>query len=170
MLAAGDELGHSQGGNNNPYCQDNPITWIDWSQADHDLLRLHRPGAALRRRRLPLAPLVHRPARRPRAPTWPGWRRTGEPLTPALEQPHVARAGAPGSAPRAHAGTPLLLLFNARDTDADFLLPAGAGSRARQRRAATVAATGTVDGGQRSCRCAPAAWCCWPRHAAHTPR
>jgi glycogen operon protein len=31
MLAAGDELGHTQGGNNNPYCQDNPTTWIDWS-------------------------------------------------------------------------------------------------------------------------------------------
>lgn len=31
MLAQGDELGHSQGGNNNPYCQDNTTSWLDWS-------------------------------------------------------------------------------------------------------------------------------------------
>ncbi len=31
MLLAGDELGHSQRGNNNAYCQDNEITWLDWS-------------------------------------------------------------------------------------------------------------------------------------------
>ena len=37
MLAAGDEIGHTQRGNNNPYCQDNPITWLDWSAADIDL-------------------------------------------------------------------------------------------------------------------------------------
>lgn len=37
MLLAGDELGHSQQGNNNAYCQDNEMTWIDWSQQDQDL-------------------------------------------------------------------------------------------------------------------------------------
>ncbi|SEE79977.1 glycogen operon protein [Arthrobacter alpinus] len=31
MLTAGDELGRSQGGNNNVYCQDNEIAWVDWS-------------------------------------------------------------------------------------------------------------------------------------------
>jgi isoamylase len=31
MLLAGDELGHSQQGNNNAYCQDNEISWLDWS-------------------------------------------------------------------------------------------------------------------------------------------
>ncbi|AGA90497.1 glycogen debranching enzyme GlgX [Thioflavicoccus mobilis 8321] len=36
MLLAGDELGRSQGGNNNPYCQDNETTWIDWSAVDED--------------------------------------------------------------------------------------------------------------------------------------
>jgi glycogen operon protein len=30
MLNAGDEFGRSQGGNNNPYCQDNPTSWFDW--------------------------------------------------------------------------------------------------------------------------------------------
>ena len=42
MLAAGDELGHTQGGNNNPYCQDNEISWLDWSRADQAMVELTR--------------------------------------------------------------------------------------------------------------------------------
>ncbi len=34
MLLAGDEIGNSQGGNNNAYCQDNEISWLDWDDAD----------------------------------------------------------------------------------------------------------------------------------------
>src|SRR5262249_43722930 len=34
MLLAGDELGRSQRGNNNSYCQDNPASWLDWSAID----------------------------------------------------------------------------------------------------------------------------------------
>ena len=34
LLLAGDEFGRSQGGNNNAYCQDNPIGWVDWSVRD----------------------------------------------------------------------------------------------------------------------------------------
>jgi glycogen operon protein len=30
MIVAGDEFGNGQGGNNNPYCQDNEVTWLDW--------------------------------------------------------------------------------------------------------------------------------------------
>ncbi|XTZ38704.1 glycogen debranching protein GlgX [Salmonella enterica] len=37
MLLAGDELGHSQRGNNNAYCQDNALTWLDWKQSDYGL-------------------------------------------------------------------------------------------------------------------------------------
>ena len=36
MLVAGDEFGRTQGGNNNAYCQDNDISWIDWSLLDSD--------------------------------------------------------------------------------------------------------------------------------------
>jgi len=36
MLLAGDEFGRSQGGNNNAYCQDNPISWINWQEAKGD--------------------------------------------------------------------------------------------------------------------------------------
>jgi len=39
MLLAGDEIGRSQGGNNNAYCQDNGTSWLDWS-VDDDRLRL----------------------------------------------------------------------------------------------------------------------------------
>ena len=31
MLTAGDELGRTQGGNNNAYCQDSPVSWVDWT-------------------------------------------------------------------------------------------------------------------------------------------
>ncbi|MCK8463382.1 glycogen debranching protein GlgX [Aliiroseovarius sp. S1339] len=37
MLLAGDEFGNSQDGNNNAYCQDNKIGWLNWDQADLDL-------------------------------------------------------------------------------------------------------------------------------------
>lgn len=46
MLVAGDELGKSQNGNNNPYCQDNELTWLDWQRiivGDKSLVRyVHR--------------------------------------------------------------------------------------------------------------------------------
>jgi glycogen debranching enzyme GlgX len=53
MLAAGDELGHSQGGNNNPYCQDNEITWIDWGKTDEELIQFTADVIALRKQWLP---------------------------------------------------------------------------------------------------------------------
>jgi isoamylase len=37
MLVAGDELGKTQKGNNNTYCQDNELSWIDWENADQEL-------------------------------------------------------------------------------------------------------------------------------------
>jgi glycogen operon protein len=38
MLLAGDEIGRTQRGNNNAYCQDNELSWVDWEHADRDLL------------------------------------------------------------------------------------------------------------------------------------
>ena len=53
MLLAGDEIGRTQGGNNNAYCQDNEISWLDWSRAEteRDLTGFVRALVALRRRR-----------------------------------------------------------------------------------------------------------------------
>jgi isoamylase len=48
MICHGDELGRTQGGNNNGYCQDNTITWIDWADADAGLLEFTRAVSALR--------------------------------------------------------------------------------------------------------------------------
>ena len=51
MLMAGDEMGRTQGGNNNAYCQDNEVSWLDWSLAgaEQDLLAFTETIASLRR-------------------------------------------------------------------------------------------------------------------------
>jgi glycogen operon protein len=58
MLLGGDEIGRSQGGNNNAYCQDNEISWFDWDKPDVELrlftarlLELRRSHPVFRRRR-----------------------------------------------------------------------------------------------------------------------
>jgi glycogen operon protein len=48
MLLGGDEFGRSQGGNNNAWCQDNDISWFDWTSADEDLLEFSRRLIQLR--------------------------------------------------------------------------------------------------------------------------
>jgi isoamylase len=49
MLCHGDELGRTQGGNNNGYCQDNELTWIDWDHVESDLVAFTRRVSELRR-------------------------------------------------------------------------------------------------------------------------
>jgi glycogen operon protein len=60
MLLGGDEIGRTQGGNNNAYCQDNPTSWFDWAMDDskHELLqfvqhliRLRKEHPVFRRRK-----------------------------------------------------------------------------------------------------------------------
>ncbi len=58
MVLMGDELGRSQGGNNNAYCQDNEVSWLDWNAAETEekafleftagLIRLRRRYSLLR--------------------------------------------------------------------------------------------------------------------------
>jgi isoamylase len=50
MLLGGDELGHTQHGNNNAYTQDNEMSWYDWADADAELLEFTRRLTRLRRR------------------------------------------------------------------------------------------------------------------------
>ncbi len=57
MILGGDELGRTQQGNNNAYCQDNEISWYDWGNVDEDLfefcsrlIRLRREHPGFRRR------------------------------------------------------------------------------------------------------------------------
>jgi glycogen operon protein len=49
MLVGGDEIGRTQQGNNNAYCQDNEISWFDWQHADQTLLEFTRQLVAFRR-------------------------------------------------------------------------------------------------------------------------
>jgi glycogen operon protein len=50
MLVAGDEIGRTQHGNNNAYCQDNEISWLNWAEADKDLLEFTKKLITLRNR------------------------------------------------------------------------------------------------------------------------
>jgi isoamylase len=50
MLLGGDEMGRTQQGNNNAYCQDNEISWYDWEHVDKDLLQFTRRLIAFRNR------------------------------------------------------------------------------------------------------------------------
>jgi isoamylase len=50
MLVAGDEIGRTQQGNNNAYCQDNELSWLDWDGADDDLRRFVAATIAFRQR------------------------------------------------------------------------------------------------------------------------
>ena len=126
MLAAGSELGHSQGGNNNPYCQDNELSWIDWDRADTALIDFTAHVVALRKRLLPLANRWYTGLADARGVHDLSWlRRSGE--TPSVDEwtnrtSRIVGAwiGTPGRGEQ-----PLLLLINARDFDATFVLPPG---------------------------------------------
>jgi isoamylase len=131
MLLGGDERGRTQQGNNNAYCQDNELTWFDWSTGDDDLLAYTRRLIAFRRQH----PVFRR--RRFLAGTEAselGWFTfTGTPMT-------AADWGDPGALSlaiyldgsddpdRAEDGTPLLdddflVLFNAWWEPLDFVIP-----------------------------------------------
>jgi len=124
MLLAGDELGHSQCGNNNGYCQDNEIGWIDWTRVDESLLEfvarlvaLRRSHPALRQDRW-LGP--HPRADHGRPVEW--LRPDGAAM--AVEDWHARD----DRALMVHIGEPedpLVLLFNAEQASVEFALPDG---------------------------------------------
>ncbi len=126
MLAAGDELGHTQHGNNNPYCQDNATTWIDWTRADDALVAFTAGLTALRRELLPLGADWY--SGRPDAGGRPdlAWLRAdGAPLAEdewrhLPPQAFGALIGCAGRTPRT-----LALLVNPRPQPQPFALPPG---------------------------------------------
>jgi isoamylase len=145
MLLAGDELGRTQGGNNNAYCQDNEISWLDWelSPDERELLEFVRVAIGLRR--------AHRVFRRraffrgrpagapPGGPadvvwftpsgqemTEPDWHAPGgDCIAVFLDGGDVASGPDPdaetGAGPAAHGS--FLLLFNPRGEPVTFSLP-----------------------------------------------
>jgi isoamylase len=75
MLAHGDELGRTQRGNNNVYCQDNQLSWMNWETVDEELLefvrllsRLRRHHPVLRRRGWFQGRPIRKPAQGPALP------------------------------------------------------------------------------------------------------
>jgi len=139
MLLAGDELGRTQQGNNNAYCQDNEVSWVDWEAAGkhadlleftRDLIALRRDHPVFRRRRFFSGELGGQ-----RDISWltpagtemteADWRATyARSLAVLLNGEAITEAG-----PRGEAITDqsFLLLFNAYSEPVTFTLPATAG-------------------------------------------
>ncbi len=126
MLCAGDELGHSQGGNNNPYNQDNATTWINWAHADQDLITFTARLLALRRHAMPFSNHWYSGLTDPLGLHDLAWLEPdGSPLQGEAWRDGKARAlacviGKPG-----RARAPLLLLVNAFALPCQFMLPSG---------------------------------------------
>jgi isoamylase len=131
MLLAGDEIGHTQSGNNNAYCQDNELAWIDWGLLERhgELLEFVRRLTDLRRSRLWLRRDTFLKGTRrttgPRDITW--LHPSGRELTEgdwndpglgclALQMSGVADA-------RSGMRADLLAIFNSEPTPVEVLLP-----------------------------------------------
>ena len=126
MLCAGDELGHTQGGNNNPYCQDNATTWIKWAKADDDLIAFTARVLSLRRQALPFGNHWYSGLTDPLGLHDLAWLQSdGSPLQgDAWRDPNSRTMGCLIGRPGL-ARAPLLLLVNAENTVQPFMLPAG---------------------------------------------
>ncbi len=109
MLLHGDELGRTQHGNNNAYCQDNELSWLDWSNGEDDFLEFVRSLTALRRRFGVL---------RGEGPEdWTWWRPDGRELTED-DWSDLRAFGA--VVPDAEAESDLVLLINGGDAEVVF--------------------------------------------------
>ena len=93
MLLAGDEMGRTQQGSNNAYCQDSPLSWVDWENAAEyaDLVDFTGalsalPGAP----GLPAAPVLQR-APRPGRPGRPAGHHLADPVRPGNDRCGLAR-------------------------------------------------------------------------------
>jgi glycogen operon protein len=133
LLVAGDELGRTQHGNNNAYCQDNEISWVDWAAADDQLsafvtslCRLRRDHPVFRRRRF----LTGRPVVDGGHDDVDWFRPDGAPMTGADWNAGYARAltvALSGEARTARgADEPLLLLVNGWWEPLAFTVPESA--------------------------------------------
>ena len=114
MIAHGDELGRSQGGNNNAYCQDNEVSWVDWSTIDEGLLRFTRRAFEVRRGHPVLRQDV---AYDPEQVRWLA------PDSSELSERDWHDKGLRTFAVRIH--DELLLLLNSDGTSSTFVLPEG---------------------------------------------
>ncbi|GAA4603141.1 glycogen operon protein [Actinoplanes octamycinicus] len=139
MIAHGDELGRTQHGNNNVYCQDSALSWVDWVAAREEdplthfvrlLLKLRAEHPIFRRRRF----FTGEPAGDSKLPDIAWLRRDGEVMTEADWNTRSGMTmtvflnghGIPERGPLGEEITDdsFLLLFNPLDEDVSFTLPA----------------------------------------------
>jgi glycogen operon protein len=133
MILAGDELGNSQGGNNNAYAQDNPTGWVDWDNADRAFLEFCREIIAFRKRHpiLRQKRFLHSRSRAIDGKVDLFWRRAdGELMTEAdwnnpsqrlvAAEMRVA-SGTPDYLARAHREDALFAIFNVGEAQLVFL-------------------------------------------------
>ena len=141
MISHGDEIGRTQHGNNNGYCQDSPLTWVDWSLAgpNADLLEFTRKATALRtehpvfRRRRFFEGTPIRSGEQARDIAWLS--PTGQEMTPADWNSgfgkcvtvflNGAAIPAPDSRGQRVVDDSFLLCFNAHDETVDVVTPDG---------------------------------------------
>jgi isoamylase len=130
MIVAGDECRRTQHGNNNAYCQDNEISWFDWSLVNdnQDLVRFVRTLIEFRkseptlRREYFLEGVAQKPGELPDV-SWYDLR--GEPIDwDCNENTLTCLLRAVGDSKGLAMGRHALILFNPSDHDAEFVLPA----------------------------------------------
>ncbi len=125
MLLAGDEIGNSQGGNNNAYAQDNEIGWIDWRNEDPDMRDFVAKVIALRQSRSAFSqPEFLTGARTEHGQRDVNWfGADGEPMDDeAWNDPNV-KCLAVRLAPARRGEPTMLVLLNAAHVDVDFTIP-----------------------------------------------
>ena len=128
MLLGGDELGRTQAGNNNAYCQDNEVSWYDWEAMDWDLIAFVQRLVGLREAH----PVLRRPRYPRSAPGSDGWREVawyseaGAELTEA-DWP-AGHARGIGALLDGDDRASVFLVFNPSARGLDFTLPPGAWS------------------------------------------
>ncbi len=127
LLLAGDEVANSQHGNNNCYCQDNPLGWVDWSGSgdpQRDCIDMIGRLARLRQRYPQLASqhwLSKAPPGAAQAIQW--WRPDGQEMEEDDWHFDAARFLAWTVGPIEPGQPPLLLALNAGDSPIDMILP-----------------------------------------------
>ncbi|MGB5936810.1 MAG: glycogen debranching protein GlgX [Ornithinimicrobium sp.] len=145
MVLHGDELGRTQQGNNNVYCQDNELSWIDWDLQDSQqelldftsaLIRLRRDHPVFRRRRFFAGDADHGGQSDLGDIVWYGpegnemdqhaWHNSRSSLMVFLNGQAIPTTDAKG---RAVVDDHFLLLFNAWHEEVDFTVPDGIDAR-----------------------------------------
>lgn len=128
MFLSGDEIGHTQKGNNNPYCQDSEISWLNWQKADPNLLRFTQRLIQIRKEHPALRRSYwyerHSEVGRQRDIGW--YNRVSEEMSiNEWESPDTQTLTLFLSASKPADKECLLLMVNAELTDQPFVLPEG---------------------------------------------